>query len=113
MSRILLAALSFLLLGVAGGALWLGETDHAGSRSLAQNEHADAVHLNLSALPDGKNIVLTLPDGRRLTLALSGAALQRAALCRSGEKLCRVASYITWCCRADQQCDTSTIGGCQ
>lgn len=48
---------------------------------------------------------LSLPPSLRLPL-------RQVAICRAGEKECRMASYITWCCRADQECDYSTVGGC-
>lgn len=113
MSRILLAALSALLLVLAGGTIWLGHMNQTERQSPAQAAPASTATLHVPTLPHGKRIMLSVPGGKGLTLILSGAGLNAAPLCRRGEKLCTVASYITWCCRADQQCETSTIGGCR
>ncbi len=82
MLRITLAALCFLLLAVLVGLTVGGEADHQSARSVAVSR------------------LRTAPP------------FAEAVLCHAGEKQCRMASYITWCCGADQQCDYSTIGGC-
>jgi hypothetical protein len=83
----LAAALSFLLLSTAAGAACGEEAPHQSPRPGPRSGPAD---------------LLRLTQAPRTT-----------ALCRPGEKLCRTATYITWCCRSDQQCDYSTIGGCR
>ena len=36
-----------------------------------------------------------------------------APVCRASERQCQIGQYVTWCCRADQQCDYSYPGGCR
>jgi hypothetical protein len=45
-------------------------------------------------------------------LRFSGPA-RAGPVCTAGEKTCRIGNYITWCCRADQQCDYSYPGACK
>ena len=36
-----------------------------------------------------------------------------ASVCQAGERQCAIGGYITWCCRANQQCDYSYPGACR
>lgn len=83
MLRISLAALCLLLLAVLVGLTVGGQAGQQGARSAAVRDWQNA------------------------------PPFTKAILCRAGEKQCRMASYITWCCRVDQQCDYSTVGGCR
>lgn len=41
------------------------------------------------------------------------SSAEARAVCGAQERQCRIGQYITWCCRADQICDTSYAGGCR
>ncbi len=65
----------------------------------------------------GKNVAYRSPHQDERSATTGGPQLRspfrKAAICRAGEKQCRMASYITWCCQSDQQCDYSDVGGCR
>jgi hypothetical protein len=42
-----------------------------------------------------------------------GSSALGAPVCRPGERQCAIGTAITWCCRADQQCDYSYPGACK
>jgi hypothetical protein len=44
--------------------------------------------------------------------SIQGRALG-AVVCQPGERQCAIGGYITWCCRANQQCDYSYPGACR
>lgn len=106
MLRIVLAIAAVLLLAGAHGAA-AGEPVRQPPRHAAPFSPAKNLPKDLTKnLP--KNLAQNPVNNRRFTLPLL-----KAVICRPSEKQCRMASYITWCCRADQECDYSTVGGCR
>lgn len=60
--------------------------------------------------PEAVTPTLARPPARMFSI--QGRALG-AVVCQPGEKQCAIGAYITWCCRANQQCDYGYPGACK
>jgi hypothetical protein len=87
MLRLTLALLSFLLLSLVGAAVF--------DSKVADQPRPPAVRQDFTRPP------------------LSALPLRKVMICLPEEINCRTASYLTWCCRADQSCDYNSVGGCR